>query len=275
MKKLFNLFLSLMLALGACNSNSSRLAESEVEAPTESKLVSNEQSSNPYGNPHARLIKTADYRFEVKDMKKSTEAIELLLNKFPAYISSSSLNQDGYSLENKITLKVQSEYFEQLLKEIDLQATAVSYRNIQTTDVSKDFVDLESRLATKREVEQRYMEILRKKTGTIKEVLEAESQIAALHEEIEATVSKLNYLKAQVSYSTVNLEMYQRVSVEVLAGNDVSNSERFSKAFTAGLDGFVNFLIALAYIWPLLVIATMALTTYRFRKLIFARRVKA
>jgi len=161
-------------------------------------------------------------------------------------------------LEEQITIRVLSEYFEDLLKEIDTQALYVNQRKITTDDVGKEFVDLESRLKTKREVEQRYGEILRSKAGTIDELLKAEQKIGALHEEIEATISRMNFLRDQVRYSTINLEFYQTVSQQVAAAPGPSFSNKLVTAFTAGLAGAVALLIGLTYLWPLLVITLIS-----------------
>jgi hypothetical protein len=245
---------------------------SEMTSPSEasaSSIAANTLPQPPqqdlYSNGASRIVKSAHYRFEVADVKRSNEAIEAAIKKYPSYIASSTLNLAHAFLEHKITIRVQNEYFHDLLKEIDKQAITVNFRNIQTDDVSKDFVDLESRLRTKREVEARYEEILRKKTGTIEEVLKAEQQIGALHEEIEATVQRLNYLKDQVSYSTISLEFYQTIVPNTVAKEETTTT-RFMEAFVAGWSGMVNMLLVLAHVWPLMVLGLVVVVVFRFRR---------
>jgi hypothetical protein len=223
-----------------------------TQAVVQAKVVET-PSHDIYTDGKTKLIKTADYRFEVEQVKKSTEAIEAIVRKYPAYISATELQLENPILENKMTIKVQSDYFYDLLKEIDAQAKFVNFRTIKTKDVSKEFVDLESRLKTKREVEQRYMEILRKKAGTIEELLDAEQQIGALHEEIEATVSRINSLKDQVSYSSINLEFYQTITQELKA--EVTWGEKFVDGLNTGLSGILNLAIVIAYLWPIIIVA--------------------
>lgn len=205
-----------------------------------------------------KLIKTLHYRFEVANIKKSTQAIEAALKKYPAYVESSNLRTEYQLVENHVVLRVQNEYFQQLLNDIDAQALAVEFRNVSTEDVSTDVIDLESRLRTKREVEERYRDILRKKAGTIEELLEAEKQIGLLHEEIEATISRVNYLRAQVNYSTLKLELYQYILPTVADQETPDWGERFTDAFSAGLQGVTKLLLGLVYIWPLLLVVAMA-----------------
>jgi hypothetical protein len=129
--------------------------------------------------------------------------------------------------------------------------------------VSKEFVDLESRLKTKREVELRYTEILRKKAGTIEELLEAEKQIGALHEEIEATISRINFLKDQVGYSTINLKFYQETELQLSEQETLAS--QFADAFTSGLNGLVVIGLLLTNLWPVLVLITIAFLIWRVK----------
>jgi hypothetical protein len=208
-----------------------------------------------YSNDQTQLIKTADFRFQVDNVKNSSNAIEASIARYPAFVSSSELRTEDGRSESRMSLRVRSDFFDELLKEIDKEAVVIHHRNISTQDVSKEFVDLESRINTKREVEARYIEILRSKAGTIKEVLEAEKQIGSLQEEIEATVGKLNYLRDQVSYNTINLEFYQPYAVDPKIGEEKNYPMAFSHAFNGGLNMLIETTLVIVGIWPIALIA--------------------
>lgn len=248
-------------------------ASESTAAATKTQLAS-VPANDGYVDPRAKLIKSVNYRFEVENMKRSAEAIELAVKKYPGYVSSSSLLFENSMLENKITIRIQNEYFYELLKDIDGQAMHVDFRNVSSTDVAKEFVDLESRLKTKREVEARYGEILRKKAGTIEELLNAEQKIGELHEEIEATVSRINYLRDQVSYSTINLEFYQYVTEPVRQPVEETLSNKFVEGLKSGWYGVVSVMISLTYIWPLLILvgATLYFVKVRHMRLFRAKQ---
>src|SRR5690242_8360616 len=115
----------ILVAVAICGSCSDRREErisgssndlSEVEAKAQLALT---PSSDLYSDGKTRLIKTVEYRFEVVNVKNSTEAIEASIKKYPAYISASNLHLENPILENKMTIRVQSQYFHELLKEID------------------------------------------------------------------------------------------------------------------------------------------------------------
>jgi len=270
--KYYAIFFSVVI-LFSCAQKSEMETADQVQAdaiPPPAEGAKAQLASTPthdiYSDGKTKLIKTVNYRFEVDNVKKSTEAIEAAVRKYPAYISASELHLENPVLENKMTVRVQSEFFYELLKEIDLQAGFVNLREVKTHDVSKEFVDLESRLKTKREVEQRYMEILRKNAGTIDELLQAEDKIGDLHEEIEATISRINYLKDQVSYSTLNLEFYQTIAQVLKAEEQITLGTKFKDALRFGWDGIVAASVALTYLWPLLVVGAGVLLFSRLRR---------
>jgi hypothetical protein len=262
--------IALLFLIFSCNASMRELDEKPQATVHEAKANVKDQlpaskTTDLYSSGKTKIIKTATYRFKVKDVKKSTESIEAAIEKYPAYISSSNLLLEDDVLENKITIRIQNEFFQNLMQDIDKEATFVNFRNVITNDVSKEFVDLESRLKTKREVEQRYMEILRKKAGTIEELLEAEKQIGALHEEIEATISRVNYLKDQVNYSTINLEFYHTIDTIVVAKEEVWTT-KFLSALIIGWEGLVHIALGITYLWPLIVIAFTTLYLIRLKK---------
>jgi DNA repair exonuclease SbcCD ATPase subunit len=237
------------------------LAEANEANAAQAQIMA---TPNPdiYSDGKTKLIKTANYRFEVDQVKKSTEAIEEAVRKYPAYIAATELLLENPILENKMTIKVQSEYFYELLKEIDTQAKFVNFRNVKTTDVPKEFVDLESRLKTKREVEERYTQILRNKAGTIEELLDAERQIGNLHEEIEATISRINSLKDQVSYSSIHLEFYQTITQELQA--EATWVDKILEGLNTGWSGILTILVAIAYLWPLIIFGIAAIFLVKY-----------
>lgn len=269
------IFLCLLFLIVGCASQPEKTEPTDIfEEKIDATVVNSSSQNSPqpemprdlYSNGKTKLIKTLNYKFEVENVNKTAEAIEAAIKKYPAYISDSKMRLENPLLENEITIRVQNEFFQDLVKDIDPLAKFVNHRTITTDDVAKEFVDLESRLKTKREVEQRYAEILRKKAGTITELLEAEQKIGELHEEIEATVSRINYLKDQVSYSTINLEFYQTITQQI-ADADIDSTEKdLHEALAAGWNGIVSFVIVLAYIWPLLAAGIITGTFYWLKK---------
>ena len=139
-----------------------------------------------------------------------------------------------------------ADQFDNLIKRIEALADKVENKGINTQDVTEEFIDVEARLKTKRELEARYSEIL-KQAKTVADILAIESQIANVRSEIESMTGRLNYLKNQVSFSTLNLSYYQ------IIGSDFGFATKFVESLKGGWDNLLTFLIFLINLWPFVI----------------------
>lgn len=199
-----------------------------------------------------QLIQTADIKFQVEDINRSAAAIEELIAKYDASVSTSNMETSYNNTETRMSVRVTPARFNLLIGDLMKQSIYVNYKNIRSEDVTAEYVDIETRLKTKREVEARYIDILKNKAKTVDDVLHAENEIRVIHEEIEAKVGRLNYLKDQVAFSTINLEFYQVTKVTGQPDRiEYSYWGEAGDAFSMGWSGVKRFFIALISIWPL------------------------
>ncbi|MCC6725158.1 MAG: DUF4349 domain-containing protein, partial [Saprospiraceae bacterium] len=211
--------------------------------------------------PIARqIIKTADYRIQVENVDKSSRRANDLATKHGGYVSDSELTNSSYETTNRITIRVPANRFDSLLNDLGTDAIYTAHKRIGSQDVTEEYVDITTRLKTKIEVRDRYVDILRTKAKTVKDVLAAEEQIRIIQEEIEAKEGRLRYLKDQVGMSTIQLELYQ--SIEYRPEPNAFH-ESFWTKLVGGLkngwellQGIVIFFIN---IWPLLILGSLLL----------------
>jgi hypothetical protein len=72
---------------------------------------------------------------------------------------------------------------------------------------------------------------------------------------------RFNFLKNQVSFSTVRISYYE------LTGVDFGFATKFVQALRHGWDNLLVFLIALVNVWPFVLLTTAAIYTFvRYRK---------
>ncbi len=193
-----------------------------------------------------KIIKTGDVSLEVEDYKAEVERVRSELNRWGAYVSSENEVNNSYRTGNSLVIRVRSENFDSLMNGIISGEGKVVSKSVNLLDVTEEFVDIQARLKTKREVEQRYREIL-KQARSIEEILRVEDKIGRVREEIEAKEGRLKYLKDRVSYSTINLDIYSYY-------DDIYEPGFLSKigdAFTAGWEGIKVFFVVVLYLWPL------------------------
>ncbi len=242
-------------------------------APENSELLAVEeqpQTSATTGIDNRKLVRKAAYRFEVDDVSKAVSNIEHIIAQYPAIVADSRLESYPGRVQQTMTVRIEATYLDAFLAGIDKQPKSLDTRTITTTDFTKEFVDLEARLATKREVFNRFTDILRTRTASVEEILATERQIGQLQEEIESAVSRLNYLRDQVAYSTVTLEIYQTIQLHATATGP-GLGEEFADAFRAGLDGTTDSLILLTHLWAIILAGTTAWLVVRFRRRIQLR----
>jgi hypothetical protein len=199
-----------------------------------------------------KIIKNASIKFQVKDLKASTKNLETLSKKFNAYISTSNQGTEYSSLFNNLTIRVPAAQFEELLTEVEKESIYLEFKNITSEDVTEEYVDTESRIKTKKDVEQRYKEILRQ-AKSIDEILAVEEKLATIREEIESKEGRLKFLGDNVRYSTITIQLYQKTGEQILPENGFFS--RLGNALGDGWDGLLSFLLGLIRIWPFLFIA--------------------
>lgn len=227
-------------------------------------------------NPVKKIIQHATLRFQVNNVDSATGVIRQFTSNHDGYISSSNLNTAYNQIENKIMIRVPAGKFDALLNEIESLSLFLDNRIINTQDLTSEYIDLESRLKTKLEVKSRYESILRDKAKSVEDVLDAERQIGAIQEEIEAAQGRLRYIASQVGYSTIELTCYQQIIIREQP--EVAKSSFFAEAgkgFENGWNILKALLIALINLWPIMLLAIAACLIFRkriFRKEAVLRR---
>ena len=244
-------------------------AESEEET---TKDISN----LPSGSKHEesiiipeKIIKTASVGIEIEDYKTKIITIREIVKANNAYISTEDEKNYSNSIYNNIIVRVKSEDFEKLIELLTNEALKVTYKNINSQDVTEEFVDIAARLKTKREVEKRYTEIL-KQAKTIREILDIEEELRQIREEIEAKEGRLKHIDDRANYSTVSLFYYELLDYKYIPQKNPGFFERLAKALHSGWTGLVTILIGIFYLWPLWLV--LGIGFYFFRR--YLKRTK-
>lgn len=211
-----------------------------------------------------KIIRTANISFMVKDYAKSRTEIEKTVRSMRAYIADENEQNNSHSISNTMTIRVVNDEFYPLVERLTSVASEVTAKTIDSKDVTAQFVDIQARLKTKKEVEQRYISLLNKATK-ISEILEIEEKMRAIREEIEAKEGELKYLSDQVAYSTIVLHFYE--THEFQPSGQPGFFNRLASAFASGWKGLLGFMIGVVHAWPLwLILGFAAYMTVRLIK---------
>jgi DNA repair exonuclease SbcCD ATPase subunit len=203
-----------------------------------------------------QLIRTANLTIRVNNYTKARKDIEQVLKKFAAQVNQESENRAAYQIENNLVIRVKPMQLDSLMAAIEQIAADIDNKSITVEDITRQYVDLESRLATKRAAVAQYQQLLRS-AKTTSAVLEVYEKMNEMIEEIESTEAQLRTLRDQVQQSTLNLTMYQNYNN--IAARHEGFGSRLGNALSGGWQGLLTVVVGLIYAWPLLLAMGMVL----------------
>lgn len=243
--------------------------ELSVQAATQNAI------SDPIAKPQSiqKLIKTGNISYETKNIKETRAKIGQLIAATASYVSNET--EDHYSGKSTInlTVRIPAEKFDSFIDQLSAGVDYFEYKNIYVTDVTEQYTDTESRIATKKVVEQKYIALL-DKAKTIAEILEIERQIGMLREEIESTEALLKTMTSQISYATLDISFYE-VDTTHPTVHEPSMGSKFSDAIAAGWSNIINFFIHLTKNWPALIIWATVLIIVKKKWRIWVNKIKS
>ncbi|MEH7177345.1 DUF4349 domain-containing protein [Neobacillus vireti] len=272
MKKVLLFFIPIMLtlSLAACSSSSKSdeakissdntaefdsVQDNKVEKSESLALDNNaaqdQTLSAEIDVPNQMVIYQADLQLRVKKFEKTLESLEAQVEKYGGYIAESSVSKDGVEqVSGRISVRIPQQNFQSFLHDAEGLAAEVLQRNISGTDVTEEYVDLESRLKSKRVVEERLTSFMEAAQKT-EDLLKISADLAAVQEEIETIQGRMKYLENQTSLSTVHISLYEnKVIVPNLEDEDLKTWDKTKKQFMkstnlllTAISGFIVFLL--------------------------------
>lgn len=277
-----------LLLIIACSNSGSSFADKQESAvalenlpppPAEdaSRPESGEAAAQP-NNPYAtrqvvaavstaqvapispKIIKTADISYQVDNYRQACIHIANTVANMGGRVATERETRSAHSLNNQFVIRIDPSRFDSLVERLVEPAIYIQHKQINSEDITEQFVDLEARLTTRRAVEERYIAIL-KQAKTIKEILDVEEQLRQIREDIDAAEGKLRYLKARIGESTINLTIYEELPYQRMP--EQSFFGRLAKAFAEGWHGLLEIILGLVSAWSFLLMLALAVWLLR------------
>jgi len=249
MKHLTKYFgLLILLTILGCGKNSnSTSSEMASEGMANEKMVAPKTEQKTDETTERKLIKEGRVEFETDHIDLTRKSIFDAVERYKGYVSSDQEFKSPGRKTNTIIIRVPADHFDNLLKDATQGIDRFDSKEINVRDVTEEFLDVQARLKTKKELEGRYLDLLKQAKNVI-EILEIEKQIGQLRSEIESVEGRLKYLESQVSFSTLTMTLYERLP------NQTEFSGKFKEGFMNGWDNLIWFFVALTNIWPFVLI---------------------
>lgn len=170
----------------------------------------------PKGAPgiKQKVMRTAYLSLQVKDVATAVSEITQIAATLNGLVVSSNLSQqDQANVKAVITLKVPEERLTDAINKIHAIAKTIISEQINSDDVTTDYIDLQARLKVAAAAEQQYLQIL-KQAHKVSEILEVTRQLNTVRSEIESLKGRLNYLENQTSLSAITVELHQHYQAQ-------------------------------------------------------------
>jgi len=220
------------------------------------------------------IIKTGSLSVEVDKYDEAENKVSEVVKKYSGYIANSNSSQNSSGNKSgTLTVKVPADKFDALVSDIG-KIGKVMNQSIQANDITEEYVDLEARVKTQKELEQRLIKLLDDKAARLSDVIEVEEKLASVRQKIESFEGRMKLLKSQSDLSTLTISIYEPSMISTSSGGGFFYE--LGQAIKKGLSGFTNILAVsitfLIAIIPLVIIAVIIF--WIVRKIIRNRKSK-
>jgi hypothetical protein len=209
-----------------------------------------------------------------KDVAAARPVLDAILAKYHGYASEMDVNtpaDDAPSL--KASLRIPVTNLDAAMRELRGLGRVAS-ESESGEDVTQQHADLDQRLKTARDTEDRLRSILQQRTGSVSDVLQVEEEIARVRGEIESMEAEQTNLEHRVDFASIDLSV--TVDYGPVSGA-APLSVRVRNAFVAGYRNAVGtvvgiFLFLVAYgltilIWMAILGVPVVLLRRRYRRM--------
>lgn len=156
-----------------------------------------------------KLIRTGRIVLEVSSFARAADEVARIAARHGGYVADAHSSRGDQGKERgTLTIRVAADRFEAAMQALKALGRLRS-EGVSTQDVTKAYMDLETRLRVKRETAERLREILRTRTGKLSDVLEAEREVSRVTEEIEQLEGERRYYDQQIALSTIAVELLE------------------------------------------------------------------
>lgn len=259
------LALLLLLSLTACGaSGDSSASTGDAAAPAENGTAMDTATSESTADfsavrENAKLILSADLTLETQDYGATCAALEQLTAEAGGYIESSGNAGEKGSRTANYTLRVPQEKFETFFAQIGDTCHVVS-ANRWSEDVTEQYTDIETRLATLQTKHERLLALL-DQAAKMEDIISLENALADCEYEIDSLTGEKRHYDDLVGFSTFTVSL-REVQTLTAVSEGTGFGAQLAQAAKNGLGGLTvtvrGLILMLVTLWPVLVLLGIA-----------------
>lgn len=197
-----------------------------------------------------KIIKNATLNLEVGDYAVYNEQVHNNIKQWGGYIAQEEQQSTEFKKENNIHIKAPVDQFDNIVQALSSGKEKVIVKKITSEDVTGEVVDIRSRMEAKRQIRERYMDLL-KQAKNMGEVLQVQNEIDEIQVQIESATGRINYLTHAAALSTIQLTFFQVLKPGAPEIKEPSFGFRVLDSLKNGLLWIGELLLLVLNLWPL------------------------
>jgi anti-sigma factor RsiW len=161
------------------------------------------------------IARTVALSIMVKDFDAGRASLDSILARHNGYAASLNVaTPPGGALMLQASLRIPAAQLVAAVAELKALGR-VENETQGGEEVTRQHADIAARLKNSRETEQRLQDVLRTRTGKVKDVLEVEEEIARVRGEIEEMEAEQQTLEHRVSFATIDLKLAEEYQAQL------------------------------------------------------------
>ena len=210
---------------------------------------------------------------EVQNVPAAVEQTRALVIQYGGSITSSD-SGESFNRYANISALIPRDSFYELIGAVKNIAMKVTNENINSNDVTEEFVDTEAKLNVMKETEKRFI-ILLSETANVEEVMSVERELMRLRGEIDSLEGRMKYLSKTTDNSVLNIYMIEEVSITGSGWSFSESLDNSVRAMVSFSKHIANFLIGVIVFSPILIgVVFIVFLVYKYGKRYVIRRKK-
>lgn len=183
----------------------------------------------PSTNTDRKIIKNGNIALTVLELQSRINEITAMSEQLGGYVESSYVEdivepgaitmpetekaKEKTTKVGNITIKVPADKFDDTFQSIIAMGTIVS-QSTNSNDITKQYMDMESRLSNLKIQEKTYQDML-SKAKSVDEILRVETEINRIRTDIDIMIGDLKRWDEQVEYSTIYINLTEKKEAEL------------------------------------------------------------
>jgi Domain of unknown function (DUF4349) len=202
-------------------------------------------------------MRTATLEIEVRDLDGARARTEAIVAGAGGFVADANAYEDDAGKKAlSLSLRVPAEKLDVALSEIKAIGR-VRQERVGAEDVTEQYIDLESRLANAKRLEERLLALLENKASRLKDLLDTERELARVRTDIETMQGRKRFLDNRINLSTISVTFseprgYGRGIFAPLAGS-------LQRALGAFVGSLAALIVVISGLLPWVVVAILVL----------------